>query len=96
MPWWCDYYGAFLFVVGAVLIAIDSSLAGVNVGAFDAIAASAAMIGNVGPGFGFAGPYGSFDAFSDFSKSVMIVLMWLGRLELIPVLVLFTRQYWRA
>jgi trk system potassium uptake protein TrkH len=85
-----------LFVVGAILIAIDSALAGVNVGAFDAIAASAAMIGNVGPGFGFAGPYGSFAGFSDFSKSVMIVLMWLGRLELIPVLVLFTRQYWRA
>ncbi|MGE5691203.1 MAG: potassium transporter TrkG, partial [Pseudomonadota bacterium] len=69
---------------------------GLDVGAFDAIAASAAMIGNVGPGFGFAGPYGSFDGFSGFSKSVMIALMWLGRLELIPVLVLFTRQYWRA
>ena len=85
-----------LFVIGAGLIAIDSSLAGVDVGAFDSIAASASMIGNVGPGFGFAGPYGSFAGFSDFSKSVMIALMWLGRLELIPVLVLFTRSYWRA
>jgi trk system potassium uptake protein TrkH len=85
-----------LFVAGATLIAIDSSLVGVEVGAFDAIAASATTLGNVGPGFGFAGPYGSFADFSGFSKSVMIVLMWLGRLELIPVLVLFTRQYWRA
>ncbi len=85
-----------LFVIGAILIAIDSALGGLDVGAFDAIAASASMIGNVGPGFGFAGPYGSFAGFSDFSKGVMIVLMWLGRLELIPVLVLFTRQYWRA
>jgi trk system potassium uptake protein TrkH len=85
-----------LFVAGAVLIAIDSTLAGVDVGAFEAIAAAAAMLGNVGPAFGFAGPYGSFAPFSDLSKTVMIVLMWLGRLELIPVLVLFTRHYWRA
>ena len=49
-----------LFVIGAILIAIDSALGGLDVGAFDAIAASASMIGNVGPGFGFAGPYGSF------------------------------------
>jgi trk system potassium uptake protein len=27
---------------------------------------------------------------------VMIVLMWLGRLEIIPVAVLLTRAYWRA
>ncbi len=39
---------------------------------------------------------GSFDPFSDFSKGVMIALMWIGRLELLTVIVLFTRQYWRA
>jgi len=26
----------------------------------------------------------------------MIVLMWMGRLEIVPVLVLFSRRYWRA
>lgn len=39
---------------------------------------------------------GSFDPFSDASKITLITLMWLGRLELIPILVLFTRSYWRA
>ena len=58
--------------------------------------AAATTIGNVGPGFGFAGPMGSFDPFSPLSKVVMIVLMWMGRLELLPVAVLFTRAYWRA
>ena len=33
---------------------------------------------------------GSFDPFSDASKLVMIVLMWLGRLEIIPVAVLLS------
>ena len=35
----------------------------------DAIAASAATIGNVGPAFGFAGPMGSFAPFDDSSMS---------------------------
>ena len=39
---------------------------------------------------------GSFEPFSDFSKVVMIGLMWVGRLEIIPVVVLLTRNYWRA
>ncbi len=59
------------------------------------MAAAATTIGNVGPGFGFAGPFGSFAPFSDLSTLTMIVLMWAGRLELIPVLVLLTRAYWR-
>ena len=52
-------------------------------------------IGNVGPGLGFAGPMGSFASLGDVSKVTMIVLMWLGRLEIIPVFVLATRHYWR-
>jgi trk system potassium uptake protein TrkH len=39
---------------------------------------------------------GSFDPFSDVSKVVLTTLMWLGRLEIIPILVLFTRSYWRV
>jgi trk system potassium uptake protein TrkH len=39
---------------------------------------------------------GSFEPFSDVSTGIMIVLMWLGRLEIIPVVALFTRSYWRA
>ena len=39
---------------------------------------------------------GSFDPFSDLSKLTMIVLMWLGRLEIIPVAVLMSRYYWRV
>ena len=85
-----------VFAVGALVIAIDSGRADLNVGAFDAIAAAATTIGNVGPAFGFAGPMGSFEPFSPLSKVVMIVLMWMGRLELIPIAVLFTRSYWRA
>ena len=68
----------------------------VDLGVTEAIAASAGTIGNVGPGLGFAGPMGNYEQFSDFSTLVMAFLMWIGRLEVLPVLVLLTRNYWRV
>lgn len=61
----------------------------------EAVSATATTLGNVGPGLGFLGPMGSFESFSAASKVIMIVLMWMGRLELLPVVVLLTRGYWR-
>ena len=84
-----------LFGLGAFLIMVDSARAGVDVTPFEAIAAAATAIANCGPGFGFAGPFGSFEPLSDVSTTIMTVLMWLGRLEILPVAVLLTRSYWR-
>jgi trk system potassium uptake protein TrkH len=85
-----------LFMAGSLVLTIESARAGLDVSPFEAIGAAATTLGNVGPGFGFAGPMGSFEPFSPFAKSVMILLMWAGRLEIIPVAVLLTRRYWRA
>ena len=85
-----------LFAVGAGVIAIDAAIGGPELTPFDAIAASATTLGNVGPGFGVAGPMGSFASYSDASTVTMTVLMWLGRLEVIPLVVLATRHYWRV
>jgi trk/ktr system potassium uptake protein len=83
-----------LFIVGTALLSVDAALTGLDLSMLEATAAAATTIGNVGPGLGFAGPFGSFEPFGDSSKAAMIGLMWLGRLELIPVIVLFTRSYW--
>lgn len=83
------------FVIGAVLLAIDAARTGLPLSPFDAVSVSASMLANVGPAFGVGGPLGSFEPFSDVSTVVMIGLMWLGRLELIPIVVLFSRHYWR-
>ena len=83
------------WAVGASIIAIDSAIIGIPLGTLDSLGASATTLGNVGPGFGIAGPYGSFAEFGDVSKLTMIGLMWVGRLEIIPVVVLLTRHYWR-
>jgi trk system potassium uptake protein TrkH len=85
-----------LFALGAGLIALDAAFQGPDLSAFEAVAVAATTLGNVGPGLGFAGPMGSFEPFSDFSTVVMTALMWLGRLEVVPVVVLLTRGYWRV
>jgi trk system potassium uptake protein len=84
------------FALGALVLVIDGARGAVDVGAFEAISAAATTLGNVGPGFGFLGPMGSFEPFSNFSTAVMTMLMWMGRLELLPIVVLLTRSYWRA
>jgi trk system potassium uptake protein TrkH len=85
-----------IFVTGALLLLMDAHRVGLALSPFEALAASASALGNVGPAIGFAGPMGSFAPFSDLSKGLMIVLMWIGRLEIVPVAVLLTRAYWRA
>ena len=85
-----------IFVVGAVLLLLDAHRVDLELSPFDALAASATTLGNVGPAFGFAGPFGSFEPFSDVSTGIMTGLMWAGRLEIVPVVALLTRAYWRA
>lgn len=53
-------------------------------------------VGNIGPGLGhIIGPLGNFDSLKDFSKLILILDMYVGRLELIPFLVLFQKDLWR-
>jgi trk system potassium uptake protein TrkH len=84
-----------LFAVGSIALAADAALRGTPVGLDEAISASAATLGNVGPAFGAAGPMGSFAGYGDPGKLIMALLMWAGRLELLPVIVILSRAYWR-
>ena len=60
------------------------------------ISATAACIGNVGPGFGEVGPMGNFADLHPISKVVLTLEMWVGRLEVLTVLVLFRAEVWRG
>ena len=61
-----------------------------------AVSFSAALtcLSNVGPGLQEIGPVGSFAEFSSLSKVVLSVTMIAGRLEIFPILVLFSRRTW--
>jgi len=52
-------------------------------------------IGNVGPGFGEIGPMGSFSNVHSASKVLFIIDMLVGRLELIPFLVMLSPEFWK-
>ncbi|WP_267162717.1 TrkH family potassium uptake protein [Halovenus salina] len=77
-----------LFGFAAVFIMLDSARIGVDLTVLESMSASLATIGNIGPGFGDLGPFGNYLFFPESSKMLMIVLMWLGRLEIVPVLAL--------
>ncbi|GAA0196559.1 TrkH family potassium uptake protein [Haladaptatus pallidirubidus] len=84
------------FFIATIFVVVDASRVRVTVTEFDAMSAAAATFFNIGPAFGLAGPFESYEPFSRSTKLVMIFLMWVGRIEIIPVLVLLTPSYWRA
>jgi len=60
------------------------------------ITASIACLGNIGPGFDTVGPMANFAHLHPVSKIVLTLEMWIGRLEVLTVLVLFRLEAWRA
>lgn len=83
-----------VFGVASILIMLDATRIGLELTLLEAVSASLATLGNIGPGFGFLGPFGSYREFPITSKLLMFFLMWLGRLEIIPVFVIFTGPFW--
>ncbi len=77
-----------LFAMGMLLISLD------NVDFITAASASAACIGNIGPGFGLVGPMLNYSVLSDFSKMVLSALMLFGRLEIFTILAVLTPKTW--
>lgn len=60
------------------------------------ITGAVSSVGNIGPGLGkIIGPLGSYDSLHEFSKFILIIDMYIGRLELIPFLVLFQKDLWK-
>ncbi|MUW15152.1 TrkH family potassium uptake protein [Halorubrum sp. CBA1125] len=85
-----------IFFLLTVVIVVDAERADLRVTEFEALGAAATTFLNIGPAFGDAGPYGTFASFPMSTRAVMIVLMWVGRIEIIPVLVLFTKAFWTS
>lgn len=57
--------------------------------------AAAATIGNIGPGLGAVGPTQNFAFWSAWDKALMILLMWMGRLEIYSIAAVFSVAFWR-
>ncbi|UCF19855.1 MAG: TrkH family potassium uptake protein [Gemmatimonadota bacterium] len=77
------------FIAGALLLTI------MGVDLVTAAGASAASIGNVGPGLAAVGPAANYAWMPALGKLVLSLLMLLGRLEIYTVLLLFHPEFWR-
>lgn len=83
----------FAFLISLLLISGLVCLCGVEFRT--AFAATVACITNVGMGaVDVIGPLGNYDFFSDVVKYILCFAMFLGRLEIITVLVIFTKSFW--
>ena len=78
-----------------VTIVSDAGEYSVKHGFFSNLSASLACISNVGPGFEAVSAYSSFVGYSAFSKILLSFTMVLGRLEILPVLILFSPKTWK-
>ncbi len=85
-----------IFFVATALVIVDAGRVGESLTLFEGAGGVAATLGNVGPAFGGLGPFGNYAALPATSRLLMVFLMWIGRLEIIPVLVLLTDAYWRS
>ena len=77
-----------------VTIVSDAGTYQVKHGFFSNFSAALTCISNVGPAFEAVGPYSSFAGYSGFSKVVLTFTMMLGRLEILPVFILFNKKTW--
>jgi len=60
-----------------------------------AASAVAVNLGNVGPGFGEFGPTRDYSGVPGPGKLILIICMWIGRLEILTVLVLLFPDFWK-
>lgn len=78
-----SFFGCYIMILGLIMAIV--SLDGFDLES--TISACFSCLGNIGPGFGICGPYGSFHAFSALSKIVLSFAMLIGRLEIYPILI---------
>jgi len=85
------YLAAYVLIVFGIfaIISLDGFSTGTN---FSAVLA---CFNNIGPGLEAVGPTCNFSAYSDLSKLVLSWGMLAGRLEIFPMLVLFSRNTWK-
>lgn len=78
-----------LLLVGAAVVAWGQN------NFAEAFTISLACLSNIGPAMGSIGPVGDFSSLTEVSKLMMILWMLLGRLELMPILVMLSPGTWK-
>ena len=87
---------AYMMIYGATIVSLTMLLLFSGLDVVSSFTAVIACVNNIGPGLGEVGPAVNYGSLSDFQTWVCTLGMLLGRIELLPVLVLCTPQFWRG
>lgn len=91
------YFVAYvmIFVISLIILSFDNYVVTSGSALVTNFTATVAAINNIGPGLDMVGPMGNYAFFSPLSKLVLIFDMLTGRLEVFPMLLLFSRETWK-
>ena len=87
---------AFLFLYIMIFILSVIVLTSLGTDMITGITASIATLGNIGPGFGAVAPMTNYAHLPIVAKLVLFLNMWIGRLEVMTVLILLQPAVWRT
>lgn len=88
---------AFFFAYMAFLMIFTVLLGGIGLDIVTAFTGALTCLSNVGPGLGdIIGPAGNFSTLPDAAKWIMTLAMFLGRLEIMTILVVLSPVFWRG
>ena len=85
-----------IIIISTILVSIGKNGFSGEYSSFETnFSAVIACFNNIGPGIGAVGPTGNFAGYNIFAKLVLCFDMLLGRLEIFPILLLFTPNSWK-
>ncbi len=86
------YFFLYIFTFGVLTLVLSFD----ELDVITSLSGAAAALANVGPGLSEAiGPSSNYSGLSSFSKICLAIGMLIGRLELYPILILFSPEFWR-
>ena len=84
----------FVYIITFASSALLLSFSGLDF--LTCISAAASTISNVGPGLGeIIGPEGNYSSLTNYSKLILVITMFLGRLEMLTIFVLLLPSFWK-
>jgi len=84
------FIGCYIMIILVVTLVVTLD----NLSFGESFSAALTCVSNVGPGIGIVGPAGNFSSLSSLSKLVLSFTMIVGRLEIFPILLLFSPSAW--
>ena len=85
-----------IFVLGTFAISISSNYHGTPLSFEATMSAVASAMNNIGPGLGEIGPVKNYFFIDSLTKTLLSLLMIIGRLEIFPIAILLYRKTWKS